>query len=166
MIAAMVCSIWASQLDPDIASHRALWQILIMKLHKPLGFTALVLIAVRVAWALANVRPGLPGSMSRLEVRLSKLVHVVLYALMIIVPVSGWIMSQYADSPINYFGLFEIGNFVTADRDKIKPFHVVHVNLGLFTAGLVLFHIVAALFHEFVRKDGVLSAMLPRRNRK
>ena len=86
-----------------------------------------------------------------------------LYALMLVVPVSGWFMSQYSDSPINYFGLFEIGNLVEADKEMIAPLHTVHVNLGLLTLALVLLHVAAALFHEFRRRDGVLSAMLPGR---
>ena len=162
MIAAMVCSIWADQLDPDIESHRALWQILIMRLHKPLGFTALVLIALRLAWTLSGNRPRLPDSMSANEVRLSRFVHVVLYALMLVVPVTGWFMSQYADSTVN-FGLFEIPNIVEPDKEKIKPLHTVHVNVGLFLLALVLLHVAAAVFHEFWRKDDVLKSMLPGR---
>ncbi len=161
MIAAIVCSVWASQLNPEIAWHRTLWQWLIMKLHKPLGFTAMVLIYIRFVWMLANPRPALPASMSRGEVVASKLVHVSLYGLMLIVPVSGWFMSQYADSSVNFFGLFSIGNIVAPDKDMVGRLHPVHTWLGLVTAGLVLLHIGAALFHEFLRKDGVLSEMLP-----
>ncbi len=164
MIAAIAIAVWAGQLDPEVESHRSLWQILIMKLHKPIGFTALVLILIRVAWAVSGSRPRLPDSMSRLEVGLSKLAHVALYLLMLIVPTTGWFMSQYADSPVNYFGLFEIGNVVAADKEMIKPLHTIHVTLGLVTLGLVVFHIAAAFFHEYVRKDGVLAAMLPGRS--
>lgn len=163
MIAAMVCSIWADQLDPEFASHRALWQILIMKLHKPLGFAALVLIFVRVAWALSSIRPRLPDSMSAKEVLLSKIAHVALYAMMIVVPVSGWFMSQYADSTIDFFGLFEIQNIVAADKEMVGPLHSLHVYLGLSTLALVVLHVLAAVFHQYVRKDDVLAAMLPRR---
>ena len=166
MIAAIICSVWADQLDPDIEFHRTLWQILIMRLHKPLGFTALVLILVRVAWTLTNIRPRLPSSMPRHEVLLSKWVHFVLYALMLVVPITGWFMSQYSGSPIDYFGLFEIGNLVEENRDNIRPLHTVHVNLGLATLAIVVLHIAAAFFHEYVRKDGVLSDMLPRRRRR
>lgn len=164
ILTAITLSVWAGQLDPEIASHRGLWQVLIMKLHKPIGFTALLLVIVRIAWAISNRRPRLPASMSRLEVGLSKLAHFALYLLMLVVPVTGWFMSQYADSPINYFGLFEVGNVVAADKDMIKPLHTLHVTLGLTTLGLILFHVAAALFHQYVRKDGVLSAMLPGRS--
>jgi len=161
MLAAITCGLWADQLDPDAPGDPELWRLLIMGLHKPLGFSALVLIVLRVAWALTNIRPTLPVSMTGKEVWLSKAAHFVLYLLMLVVPVSGWFMSQYADSSIDYFGLFEIGNLVRPAKEKVGSLHFVHVNLGLFTLALVVFHIAAALFHEFVRKDGVLSAMLP-----
>ena len=161
MIAAMVCAIWADQLDPEIESHRQLWQWLIMRLHKPLGFTALVLIVVRVGWALANTRPALPSAMSRREVIAARLAHLALYALMIVVPLTGWFMSQYAGSAIDYFGLFEIGNVVAEDRDRIGPLHTVHTNLGLLTLFLVVLHVAAAVWHHRVRRDGVLTSMLP-----
>lgn len=161
MIAAMTCSIWAAQLDPEIAEHRRLWPILIMQLHKPLGFTALVLIVVRVVWTLTGRRPRLPNNMSAREVFLSKAAHIALYALMLIVPFSGWFMSQYADSTVNYFGLFEIDNLVAANKERVGQLHPVHVYLGLFTLALVVFHIAAALFHQYVRRDDVLVKMLP-----
>jgi len=161
MIAAIVCSVWADQLNPDIASHRALWQILIMKLHKPIGFTALLLILARCAWAVSGTRPRLPDNMSSREVLLSKSVHFGLYALMLLVPLSGWFMSQYSDSTINYFGLFEVQNIVQPDKARVGQLHPVHVYLGLFTLGAVIVHTLAALFHHYVRKDGVLSGMLP-----
>lgn len=163
MIGAMVCSIWAAQLDPEIASHRTLWQWLIIKLHKPLGFTALVLIVIRVGWTLTGIRPSLPASMSAGEIRLSKIAHGLLYGLMLAVPVTGWFMSQYAGSSINYFGLFEIGNLVNENRERVGQLHPFHVYLGLTTAVLVILHIAAALYHAIVRKDGVLTKMLPGR---
>ncbi len=163
MIAAIVCSVWADQLDPEVDWHRTLWQWLIMKLHKPIGFTAMVLIFVRFVWMLMNPRPALPESMSRSEVIASKLVHVTLYGLMLVVPVTGWFMSQYADSAVDFFGVFSVGNIVAPDKDMVGRLHPFHVWLGLTTAGLVLLHVLAALFHEYVRKDGVLSEMLPGR---
>ena len=163
IIAALVCAIWADQLDPDIESHRPIWLWLILRLHKPIGFTALVLIVIRVAWTLANIRPALPASMTRHEILASKAVHVALYALMLIVPITGWFMSQYADSTINYFGLFEVPNVVDPSRENVGRLHPIHTRLGLVLAALVLLHIAAALYHEFRRKDGVLTAMLPGR---
>lgn len=163
MLAAITCAVWADQLDPDVPGDPELWRFLIMKLHKPLGFTAMILIIVRVAWMLTNVRPALPESMTEREVQASRIAHALLYAGMLIVPVTGWFMSQYADSSVDYFGLFEINNIVAADKEKVAALHTVHVTIGLTLLGLVVLHIAAALFHAIVRKDGVLSAMLPER---
>ncbi len=165
MIAAIVCSVWADQLNPDIAAHRALWQILIMKLHKPLGFTALLLIFARCAWALSGTRPRMPDNMSAREILLSKGVHFGLYALMLVVPLSGWFMSQYSDSTIDYFGLFEVQNIVQPNKARVGQLHPIHVYLGLCTLGIVIAHILAALFHHYVRNDDVLRDMLPRTKR-
>lgn len=162
IIVAIALALYADTLDPDIAADRALWWKLMIETHKPLGFVAMVLIVIRVIWALKNTRPQMPSSMKFWELKTSKVIHITLYGLMIFVPYSGYIMSQYAGgSPIDFFGLFKVPNFIGKDEEAVKIAHWLHVNIGLFLGAIVLFHVFAALFHHFVRKDNVLKAMLP-----
>lgn len=133
-----------------------------MHLHKTLGLLALVLIVLRAVWVFTQKRPALPETMSRHERIASKIAHYALYALMIAVPVFGWLSSSAFGSPTNVFGWFTVGGIWPKDRAALPFFYYSHKYLAWTLLVLVAVHILAALWHHIVRKDGVLRSMLPR----
>lgn len=133
-----------------------------MHLHKTLGLLALALIFLRALWVFTQKRPALPETMSRNEKIASKIAHYALYALMIAVPIFGWLSSSAFGSPTNVFGWFTVGGIWPKDRERLPFFYYSHKYLAWTLLVLVAVHIVAALWHHIVRKDGVLRSMLPR----
>lgn len=133
-----------------------------MHLHKTLGLLALALIVLRALWVFTQKRPALPETMSRHEKIASKLAHYALYALMIAVPVFGWLSSSAFGSPTNVFGWFTVGNIWPRDREILPFFYYSHKYLAWALIVLVAVHIVAALWHHILRKDNVLRSMLPK----
>src|SRR5689334_2393960 len=75
-------------------------------LHKSIGVTVLTLALIRLGWKLANVAPLLPDSLHRYEKLAAHTGHALLYMLMIIMPISGWLMSSAAGFSVSVFGLF------------------------------------------------------------
>ncbi len=134
--------------------------------HKSWGFVAFVLVLARVIWRLANrAHPVLP-EMSAFERFGARAGHVGLYALMIVMPLSGWLMASA--SPLQdlfgvkneVFGLFEMPDpFVPGDEGLESIFAAIHFGGAIALALLVLVHLAAALKHHFVKRDDVLKRM-------
>ncbi|MEP6482817.1 MAG: cytochrome b [Rudaea sp.] len=133
--------------------------------HKSVGLTILALAVLRLAWKLFDRRPNPPASMPRPHVVFAHLGHVLLYVLLFLVPLSGWWFdSVSALRPLYWFGLFEVPHLggpdpslpdlkeVAAGRHEFLFWTLVVVAAG---------HAVAALYHQFVMKDGVLARMWP-----
>ncbi len=129
-------------------------------LHKAVGAVVLALAALRLAWRLTHPAPALPDSMPASEVTLARLGHLALYGLMLVLPVSGIIMSQAGDHPVSVFG-WVIPTLVQPNHDLKEVFEEVHGFLAWSLAAVVAGHGLAALRHRFVLKDDVMARMLP-----
>ena len=129
--------------------------------HKWAGVTLLALIVIRLAWRMMNPPPALPDSMTPLEKRAARAGHWLLYALMLMVPVSGWLMSSAQGFSVVWFGIVPLPDLVPKNKELgelLKALHAIS-NYSMLVA--VAGHIVVALIHQFVRKDGILLRMLP-----
>lgn len=130
--------------------------------HKALASTLLFLIILRVFWRLTHRAPALPDSMSPLMQRAAHWGHILLYAVALIaLPLSGWLWSSVAGKPISVLWLFPLPPLVEANPDYYPLMKEIHITLAYFTGALVLGHILVALKHAIVDKDGVLQSMLP-----
>ena len=127
--------------------------------HKWLGVTLFFLVLVRILWRIAHPAPPLKLAMQVWQERAMQLTHLALYLLMLLIPVVGWLMSSAKGYTVNYFGLFELPDLV--DKNKplghlLKEIHEWMANGLMLLVGL---HILAALKHQFIDKDGLLSRM-------
>jgi cytochrome b561 len=143
-----------------------------LQIHKSIGITVLVLSLARLAWRFISPPPPLPASMPVWQRRVAHTAHALLYLIMIGMPLTGWAMSSASTLirvyPITWFGLFQIpaiGPLTTLPPDQMKSAH--HLYQGLHGLGaklayvLIAGHLLAALHHQFVRRDGVVWRMLP-----
>jgi len=130
-------------------------------LHKSLGVVALIFIAIRIINRLVVKAPALPSSMKRIEQTLSHLGHIALYLLMIIVPLSGYLMSNAAGFPVHLFSI-EMPALISNNLDNARIFREIHgtsADAIMFILGL---HILAVIKHRFFDKpeNDVLKRML------
>lgn len=126
-------------------------------LHESFGVTLLGLMVLRVVNRLRNAPPP-PAGLSQTERRLSLLVHRTLYALLFATPIIGWFaLSAFGLGP-SFFGIAELPALVAKNEDLAKRLFKLHLLGGLSIAGLVLFHIAAALRHAR-NGDRVLARM-------
>lgn len=141
--------------------HEELNAEIVMPLHKATGILLLGLAVLRILWRLTHRPPPLPENMAGLEKLVSHLGHFILYAMMVIIPLSGWIMSSASRWPISFYGLFDVMKFAVSKDDTIVGIsHEAHELLGYAMIGLLVLHVAAALRHHFVLKDGVMRRML------
>jgi cytochrome b561 len=131
-------------------------------LHKAIGVTVLALSLGRLAWRLTHRPPPLPDDMKSWEKVLAKGVHWLFYALMLVVPLTGWMFSSNPERPhpFSWFGLFDVP-LLPVTREMAASAHDAHELLALLLTGLVALHIAAALRHHFLLRDRALVRMLP-----
>lgn len=129
--------------------------------HKWVGVTIFLVVLLRLAWRLANPVPRQPESTPQWQRRLAALSHGALYAILIVMPVTGWIMSSALNLPVVYLGLVHIPSPFGVDRALGETLKVVHLTLAVVLLVLVTIHVLAALYHHLVLRDDVLRRMLP-----
>lgn len=144
----------------------ASWRISPTKLnlffwHKSTGMLLLALVALRLAWRLANRTPELPPDMPAWERAGARASHFLLYVLMIAMPVTGWVINSASAIPFRIFYLIPLPAIVAPDQALADLFALVHRGLFVALALVLVAHVGAALRHHFVKRDSVLVRMLP-----
>ena len=130
-------------------------------LHKSLGMVLFALAVVRLVRAILGQRPELPPETKRYEKILAKATQGLLYLLVIIMPISGWVMSSAANVPVTLFGLIPLPSLVAPNEELMKSLKQVHEMQSWLLMTLVLAHIGAGLKHQMINRDNVLYSMLP-----
>lgn len=133
-------------------------------LHNPAGTVIFALVLVRIVWRLLSTAPGMPADMRPWEKFAANLTHLALYAVMIAIPLLGIVFTLARGRPID-FGVFQIAYPLThiIDATTMKGMKSAHEWLGQAVLGLAFIHAAAALWHHYVRRDDVLTRMLPKR---
>lgn len=136
--------------------------------HKWAGMTILALSVLRLVWRLVRRPPPLPAAIERAMPAWQRAAHHgthhLMYLLFFAVPLVGWAYSSAAGFPIVWFGVLPLPDFVPKDKelaDLIKPAHAL---AAFALIGLVILHVGAALKHQWIDKDGLLTRMLPGRD--
>lgn len=134
--------------------------------HNTNGFLILILVTLRLAWRARNPAPGLPAGLERWQRWTARATHAFLYGLLIVFPLTGWAALSAYDGkfPIFFFGWDDVFRIVP----QAKPgslftsdfFGEIHKACWKVGAVVLAMHVVAALWHEYVKRDGVLTRML------
>ncbi len=126
-------------------------------LHKSIGVTLLGLIVLRIIWRITHRPPALLDSLSAAEKKLATAGHHALYLLMILVPVTGVLMALYSKYGLKWFctDLFA-GLDNPAMRDTFKEAHEL---LGVVMLVVIIVHVLGAIKHKFIDKDGTMDRM-------
>jgi cytochrome b561 len=131
------------------------------QLHKSIGLTIFALAVLRLGWRLTHPAPPLPAHMAPWERAAARTSHALLYAMLLIQPMIGFLQSNAANFPVVVWGVLPLPALIAPDEplaDRLVDVHEWGARIILF---LVLLHIAAALRHHFWLKDDVLRRMLP-----
>lgn len=137
---------------------------LFYSLHKSLGITVLALAVLRIAVRVATRAPA-PLAGPGWQLRAARASHLLLYALLCAVPLSGWLLNSVAGQPLPWFGLVELPALAAKSVELRKPVDTAHLVLFWTLAALVCMHAAAAAHHHWLRGDDTLRRMWPRRAR-
>ena len=129
--------------------------------HKWAGVTIFMLVLIRCWWRLSHTPPPLPDTMPHWQRIAANASHTLLYALMIVIPLSGWLMSSAKGFQTVYFGVLPLPDLLQKNKELGDTLALVHKTLNFTMIGVVILHAGAALKHHFIDKDDILRRMLP-----
>lgn len=130
----------------------------LIMLHKSFGFTLLFLGLFFIIWRLFNVKPLYPLHMAKWEKFLANTTHYLLYLTILIMPLTGVMMSFLSGRGIKWFGL-AVPNYFNIDKELAGLFYSGHVWLSYAIIGLVILHVAGALKHYYLSSDNVMQRM-------
>jgi cytochrome b561 len=134
----------------------------LLDLHKFVGMLVLVLVVPRLLWRLGNpVEPA--AGLTPLEAWLSHVTHWALYAIMLLIPLTGYLFVSAEGQHLDFFGGLAMASPLPTDRAVSVPMEFIHKTGQYAVYTVVGLHVLAALYHHFVKRDGVLRRMLPLR---
>lgn len=144
-------------------------RFLLTQWHKSFGIVAMVLIVCRLLWRLTHRPPPLPGHLKTWEVYAAAAAHLLLYLLIIVIPVSGWIMVSASPLELptvifNYIHWPHLAPFDSLpNKDEVSSFFAeIHEFAGSALILLLVAHIGAALRHQIILHDGMMNRMSPK----
>ncbi len=132
--------------------------------HASVGYALLALMVVRVAWRAANRVPEAPAQSKPWEQRAATIGHWVLYVLTFGSALFGWALAGTFRRPLDMtlWDTLKVPALVASqDRGLHDVLEVAHAALSWMLAGLLVAHIAVALYHHYLRRDGVMVRMLP-----
>lgn len=135
---------------------------LVYNAHKLTGILVLGLMMFRIAWALTNKKPKLPDHTPTYEKVFAYSIHILLYVLLLLMPLSGWIMSCAAAKCPSFFGLFNLTLPILPNKALANLCGQIHQITAWTIISVLTIHVTAALKHHFLNKDHILKRMLPK----
>ena len=136
------------------------WRPFWINVHGSVGLVYLALVIGRIAWRATHRPPDLPPDIGEFDRRFSLAAHHLIYALMLLIPLFGIVAYVWHGRAFDY-ALFRLDFGVASDRDVFHPAQKIHQWLAYALFALAALHAAAALWHHYVRRDGVLMRMLP-----
>ncbi|MCD6027564.1 MAG: cytochrome b561 family protein [Solimicrobium sp.] len=129
--------------------------------HKWIGISIFGLTCLRLLWRLTHTPPEFPLTLPVWQKKAASGLHVFLYLLIFGIPLSGYLFSLASGIPIVYLGIFPMPIIINPNpelKPLLKELHYVLNMALLISFGL---HVLAALKHQFVDRDGIISRIVP-----
>lgn len=133
-----------------------------VRLHKSIGVLILTLAVLRLVWTYAISRRPEELPMPNWQKLAARLGHLLLYGLMIALPLTGWLLSDYGGRGVQFFGI-DLPRLVAENEAAHELFEGRHETLFWVLVGVAVGHVLAALYHHVFQRDRTLLRMLPGR---
>ena len=131
-----------------------------LETHKALGILVLELAILKILWSGFSVAPEAAPGMRRWEKAAARLMHLTLYAMMVLIPISGYAISTSDGKAVSFFGWYEVPAWLPELKNMNQMASAAHYYFAYVTIVLVGLHFTAALKHQLIDKDGTLRKML------
>jgi len=130
-------------------------------IHADIGYLVLLFTALRLIWRAISPRPPLPSGTPMWERVAAYVNHGALYLFTLVVALLGWAHSgAHKPDYASFFGLFRVPQFTSENRQLANALEDRHIQLAYVLLALIVIHVAAALYHQFVKRDRVLMRMV------
>lgn len=136
------------------------WQNTLFNVHKNVGLIIFALAMVRVVWRLVNPVPALPVDVPGWQERAAQLTHFLLYALIFLLPISGFLYTAFGGYPVPLLMAYDLGQLIPTSKPQAEVWQAIHYWSQWALYAVVALHVGGALQHHFLRGDDVLRRML------
>ncbi len=153
---ALALGVWASLLPRDDFRSGVLF------VHKSIGLTVFALVALRIVWRLVVGAPEYAEPLGWLTHSAARAGHLALYALMIAMPVSGYLTTAAGGHDVPWFGLFSVPSLVGKNKFLDQAASQAHFVFAWAIAIVLALHLAAVVWHARIKRDTVLTRMWPR----
>jgi cytochrome b561 len=137
-----------------------------VNLHKSTGLLIGLLVLVRIGWRASHAPPPLPFSVPRWQQQAAAASHYLLYVLMLVMPLSGYLASNFSKFGIHFFNTVKLPPWGIDSKALYAIFNQTHIISSWLLLALVVVHVLAAFKHLLVDRDTVFARMLPQRMRR
>lgn len=129
--------------------------------HLAAGPAVLVLMLLRLAWRLTHRPPPPPTDLPRSLQIASRATHWLFYAILVALPVLGLVAASGFGATPTLLGIFPIPALIAKNKDLAETVGSIHGALAWALLAVIALHVSGALYHAFVKRDGVVGRMLP-----
>lgn len=129
-------------------------------LHFMLGLSVILLLIIRIWARFSSPKPPITPNLNKFQTFLSNFLHYFLYAMMIVMPILGWLTLSASGKVIPFFGI-ELPALIAKNKAYAESLKEIHLTIGNIGYYLITLHVGAALFHHYIKRDNTLSRMLP-----
>lgn len=133
-----------------------------VNLHKSAGLLLGLLILARLGWRLRHGAPALPDFVPRWQQKLAAASHHLLYLLMLLLPLAGYLASNFSKHGVKFFNVLVLPPWGSDDKQVYTLFNQTHKVAAVLLVALIVVHIGAALAHA-LRRDGIFARIWWRR---
>lgn len=132
--------------------------------HESAGVTIFLVALARLAWRLRHPAPPLPEHVPRPLQRLATGVHHALYLLLIVQPILGFVATNAWGFPLRgqtaYLGLIDLPKFMETNERLAGAVQAAHNTVAWVMLALLVLHVAGAIYHQAIRRDGLLLRMV------
>lgn len=132
---------------------------LMKTIHFTLGLKVFLFVLMRIYFRVSSATPAIQPALNPMTHYVSTAMHLALYALMIGMPIAGWLILSAAGKPIPFYGL-ELPPLIAKNKELAKTIKELHETAGSVGYFLIAGHALAGLFHHYIKRDNTLTRML------
>lgn len=133
----------------------------LVDLHFSVGVTILFVALARLLWRWGHPVPLVSDNVPAWQDAIARATHALLYLLIIVLPILGWVDACFRGLPIHFFGIVTIPPFLPAERQLAGRTGDIHTWTSYVLLGVVALHVLATLYHHVWLRDRVFYRMLP-----
>ena len=156
IVAVAILGTWIGFFDPkpDAFKYR------LYNIHESIGITLLVITLIRLAWRVGHAPPPITPALPVPLALVAHATHYGIYALLIAMPVVGFLGTNAWGFPLSWFGLIPLPDPIGRHETLAPLFSTLHFWMALALGALLCAHVGGALFHHLIRKDDTLKRMI------